>query len=152
MSYRDRELRTFPQISGSSRWHAEYMEGKKNHSTPHEDTSYKLLESLPMGQKGVKRMGRRPAPRWQGPRGHGMRLLRLIVLFPTRLLTSEDECKWFWHQMIYFPGTINIVSTHHIIATIYIGTIHSPSSSCTRQLTLCMLAFWSCEGVVFLVH
>ncbi len=27
-------------------------------------------------------------------------------LFPTRLLTSEDECKWFWHQMIYFPGTI----------------------------------------------
>ncbi len=33
------------------------------------------------------------------------------VLFPTQLLTSEDECKWFWHQMIYFPGTINIVST-----------------------------------------
>jgi hypothetical protein len=33
------------------------------------------------------------------------------VLFPTRLLTSEDEYKWFWHQMIYFPGTINIVST-----------------------------------------
>ncbi len=33
------------------------------------------------------------------------------LLFPTRLLTSEDECKWFWHQMIYFPGTINIVST-----------------------------------------
>jgi hypothetical protein len=32
-------------------------------------------------------------------------------LFPTRLLTSEDECKWFWHQMIYFPGTINTVST-----------------------------------------
>jgi hypothetical protein len=32
-------------------------------------------------------------------------------MFPTRLLTSEDECKWFWHQMIYFPGTINIVST-----------------------------------------
>jgi hypothetical protein len=39
-----------------------------------------------------------------------------MLLFPTRLLTSEDECKWFWHQMIYFPGTINIVSTwlyHH---------------------------------------
>jgi hypothetical protein len=30
--------------------------------------------------------------------------------------------------------------------------IHSPSSSYARQLTLCMLAFWSCEGVVFLVH
>ncbi len=34
-----------------------------------------------------------------------------LRLFPTRLLTSEDEYKWFWHQMIYFPGTINIVST-----------------------------------------
>ncbi len=32
-------------------------------------------------------------------------------VFLTRLLTSEDEYKWFWHQMIYFPGTINIVST-----------------------------------------
>jgi hypothetical protein len=20
--------------------------------------------------------------------------------------TSEDECKWYWHQMIYFPETI----------------------------------------------
>ncbi len=29
-----------------------------------------------------------------------------LFLFPTRLLTSEDEYKWFWHQMIYFPGTI----------------------------------------------
>ncbi len=37
-------------------------------------------------------------------------------LFPTRLLTSEDECKWFWHQMIYFPGTINTMSTCYIIA------------------------------------
>jgi hypothetical protein len=34
-----------------------------------------------------------------------------LWVFPTRLLTSEDECKWFWHQMIYFPGTINTVST-----------------------------------------
>ncbi len=33
------------------------------------------------------------------------------VLFPTRLLTSEDEYKWYWHQMIYFPETINTVST-----------------------------------------
>jgi hypothetical protein len=32
-------------------------------------------------------------------------------LFPTRLLTSEDEYKWYWHQMIYFPETINTVST-----------------------------------------
>jgi hypothetical protein len=30
--------------------------------------------------------------------------------------------------------------------------IHSPSSSYAHQLTLCMLAFRSCEGVVFLVH
>jgi hypothetical protein len=22
------------------------------------------------------------------------------VVFPTRLLTSEDEYKWYWHQMI----------------------------------------------------
>jgi hypothetical protein len=29
--------------------------------------------------------------------------------------------------------------------------IHSPLSSYAHQLTLCMLAFWSCEGVVFLV-
>ncbi len=29
--------------------------------------------------------------------------------------------------------------------------VHFPSSSRARQLTLCMLAFWSCEGVVFLV-
>jgi hypothetical protein len=32
-------------------------------------------------------------------------------LFPTRLLTSEDEYKWYWHQMIYFPETINTIST-----------------------------------------
>ncbi len=33
------------------------------------------------------------------------------LLFPTRLLTSEDEYKWYWHQMIYFPETINTIST-----------------------------------------
>jgi hypothetical protein len=46
--------------------------------------------------------------------------LNYTLLFPTRLLTSEDECKWFWHQMIYFPGTINTVSTwlyYYIIYT-----------------------------------
>jgi hypothetical protein len=73
-------------------------------------------------------------------------------VFPTRLLTSEDEYKWFWHQMIYFPGTINIVSTQlyyhdyiHRYSSLYIFQL------CT-SLTLCMLAFWSCEGVVFLVQ
>jgi hypothetical protein len=40
-----------------------------------------------------------------------VRCARENKLFPTRLLTSEDEYKWFWHQMSYFPGTINIVST-----------------------------------------
>ncbi len=65
-------------------------------------------------------------------------------LFPTQLLTSEDECKLFWHQMIYFPGTINIVSTHRIITTIYMNTIHSPSSSYARHL-LC--ACWHSEAV-----
>jgi hypothetical protein len=42
-------------------------------------------------------------------------ILRLVnrckILFPTRLLTSEDEYKWYWHQMIYFPETINTIST-----------------------------------------
>ncbi len=33
------------------------------------------------------------------------------ALFPTWLLTSEDEYKWYWHQMIYFPETINTIST-----------------------------------------
>jgi hypothetical protein len=33
------------------------------------------------------------------------------LLFPTRFLTSEDEYKWYWHQIIYFPETINTVST-----------------------------------------
>ncbi len=38
-------------------------------------------------------------------------------LFPTRLLTSEDEYRWHWHQMIYFPETINTVSTLNTIST-----------------------------------
>jgi hypothetical protein len=37
------------------------------------------------------------------------------LLFPTRLLTSEDEYKWYWHQMIYFPETINTISTTNTI-------------------------------------
>jgi hypothetical protein len=58
------------------------------------------------------------------------------LLFPTRLLTSEDEYKWYWHQMIYFPETINTVNTR-----IYTSPTHSrSSSSCALQLTLCMLA------------
>ncbi len=64
----------------------------------------------------------------------------LQVLFPTR------QYKWYWHQMIYFPETINTVSTR-----IYTSPTHSlSSSSCAHQLTLCMLASWSREGVVFL--
>ncbi len=38
-------------------------------------------------------------------------------LFPTGLLTSEDEYKWYWHQMIYFPETINTISTMNIYIT-----------------------------------
>ncbi len=70
------------------------------------------------------------------------------VLFPTRLLTSEDECKWFWHQMIYFPGTINIVSTRlycHIY-NIHQQRVHSSSSSYAHQLTLCMLHSEAVKG------
>ncbi len=50
-------------------------------------------------------------------------------MFPTRLLTSEDECKWFWHQMIYFPGTINTVSTGYIIMlhTLQWLIVHAPA-------------------------
>ncbi len=77
--------------------------------------------------------------------GSEQRLRRL--LFPARLLTSEDEYKWYWHQMIYFPEKINTVSTR-----IYTSPTHSlSSSSCAHLLTLCMLASWSREGVVFLV-
>jgi hypothetical protein len=44
--------------------------------------------------------------------------------------------------MIYFPGTINIVSTR-----IYTSpTCSLLSSSCAHQLTLCILASWSHEG------
>jgi hypothetical protein len=37
-------------------------------------------------------------------------LIATCQLFPTRLLTSVDEYKWYWHQMIYFPETINTIS------------------------------------------
>jgi hypothetical protein len=36
-----------------------------------------------------------------------------LLMFPTRLLTSEDEYKWYWHQMIYFPETINTVNMYN---------------------------------------
>ncbi len=39
------------------------------------------------------------------------------LMFQTRLLTSEDEYKWYWHQMIYFPETINTISTMNIYIT-----------------------------------
>ncbi len=39
-----------------------------------------------------------------------------LALFPTRLLTSEDDYNWYWHQMIYFPETINTVSTLNTIS------------------------------------
>jgi hypothetical protein len=32
-------------------------------------------------------------------------------VFPTRLLTSKDEYKWYWHKMIYFPETIITINT-----------------------------------------
>jgi hypothetical protein len=74
-----------------------------------------------------------------------------LYLFPTRLLKSEDECKWFWHQMIYFPGTINIVSIRLYCHTYITMNLFFILQLCTSTLTLCMLAFWSHEGVVFLV-
>ncbi len=38
----------------------------------------------------------------------------LQLLFPTLLLTSEDEYKWYWHQMIYFPETYNKYNKYNI--------------------------------------
>jgi hypothetical protein len=60
--------------------------------------------------------------------------------------TSEDECKWWKHQIIYFPETINTMNT----MSLRIFT-HFLLEGYAHQLTLCMLAFWSHEGVVFLV-
>ncbi len=75
-----------------------------------------------------------------------VRCARENKLFLTRLLTSEDEYKWYWHQMIYFPETINTVST---LNTITLTRSLVLSQLCT-PLTLCMLASWSHEGAVFL--
>ncbi len=66
------------------------------------------------------------------------------ILFPTRLLTSEDECKWFWHQMIYFPGTINKVSIQLYCHT-YIQWTCSLSFSYAHRHSLC--ACWHSETV-----
>ncbi len=46
--------------------------------------------------------------------------------------------------MIYFPETIDTIST---MSPIYLYTFFLGYA---RELTLCMLAFWSHEGVVFL--
>jgi hypothetical protein len=46
--------------------------------------------------------------------------------------------------MIYFPETIDTIST---VSPIYLPTFFL---SYARELTLCMLASWSLEGVVFL--
>jgi hypothetical protein len=35
----------------------------------------------------------------------------LFIVPDMASFTSEDECKWYWHQMIYFPETINTIST-----------------------------------------
>jgi hypothetical protein len=64
-----------------------------------------------------------------------------IYLFPTRLLTSEDEYKWYWHQMIYFPETINTISIRNTISPI---CLHSFFPSCAHY-SLC--ACWHPEAV-----
>jgi hypothetical protein len=60
--------------------------------------------------------------------------------------TSEDEYKWYWHQMIYFPEIINTIRTMNTISS----THSLVSSQLCIPLTLCMLASRSREGVVFL--
>jgi hypothetical protein len=63
-----------------------------------------------------------------------------------------------WIQMVLTPNDLfcwnNKYSKYTIILSrLYtLVQIHSSSFSCAHQHTLCMLAFWSCEGVVFLVH
>jgi hypothetical protein len=69
-------------------------------------------------------------------------------LFPTRLLTSEDEYKWYWHQMIYFPETINTISMYNNYT--FTDTFTCFFLSYARQHTLCMLASRSHAGVVIL--
>jgi hypothetical protein len=63
--------------------------------------------------------------------------------------TSEDECKWYWHQMIYFPGT-RIQS-----GAVFDGdTLHTLCYSfvqCTATLTLCITGSCSHNGAVFCV-
>jgi hypothetical protein len=38
-------------------------------------------------------------------------LIHILNVPDTASFTSEDKCKWYWHQMIYFPETINTIST-----------------------------------------
>jgi hypothetical protein len=76
-------------------------------------------------------------------------------LFPTRLLTSEDEYKWFWHQMIYFPGTINTVSTRLYTSTMGSLFIFQLCTS-TYSVHAGILKLWRgrlpCPPVVFSFH
>ncbi len=67
--------------------------------------------------------------------------MQCTVLFPTRLLTSEDEYKWYWHQMIYFHESINTIST-----TITPSPIHSLVSSCAMHVNL-LCACWHHEAM-----
>ncbi len=62
-------------------------------------------------------------------------------MFPTRLLTSEDEYKWYWHQMIYFPETINTVSTTNTMSP-----LHSPVSPQAMHINL-LCASWHLEAM-----
>jgi hypothetical protein len=62
-------------------------------------------------------------------------------LFPTRLLTSEDEYKWYWHQMIYFPETINTISTMNTMSP-----THSLVSSYAMHINL-LCACWHLEAM-----
>ncbi len=64
-----------------------------------------------------------------------------FYLFLTRLLTSEDEYKWYWHQMIYFPETINTIST-----TITPSPTHSLVSSWAMHINL-LCACWHREAM-----
>ncbi len=59
----------------------------------------------------------------------------------TASFTSEDECKWYWHQMIYFPETINTISTMNTMSP-----THSLVSSWAMHVNL-LCACWHLEAM-----
>ncbi len=67
--------------------------------------------------------------------------LMICIVPDTASFTSEDECKWYWHQMIYFPETINTISTTNTMSP-----THSLVSSWAMHVNL-LCACWHLEAM-----